>query len=275
MSFTDPIVGGESKLIRSAIQSPNYIAGISGWTINRDGSVEFNNALIRGSVSAGGGVVLLDATGVTVQSTSTLEIYKISRTGGFVAARNPDDGSKVQISAAGVFVTPADPSPLGVGVEFVALYTGYDNPGAANENPFAVLKGVEYTGKSAPYIDMRGQAANDANPDNTSVMNLVADDINFNVGSTQPGYERGEYGSVLVSFGPLAGASIVVNYAKTYTTPPLPKANIDTAPASTARWCTRCIARSTTGFTIFLFAADAVASTWVNVPVSWETTEQH
>jgi hypothetical protein len=43
----NPVVGGE-VLRRAAIQSPNFVTGISGWTINQDGSAEFNNLTIRG-----------------------------------------------------------------------------------------------------------------------------------------------------------------------------------------------------------------------------------
>lgn len=55
MGFTadTPTVAGV-VLIRSAIQSPNYVAGVSGWTINQDGSVEFNNATFRGTVIVDG-----------------------------------------------------------------------------------------------------------------------------------------------------------------------------------------------------------------------------
>lgn len=47
MAFENDIVAG-TKLVRAAIQSPNYIAGLSGWTINRDGSAEFSNVTTRG-----------------------------------------------------------------------------------------------------------------------------------------------------------------------------------------------------------------------------------
>lgn len=46
--FSDAILGGATKLIRKAIQSPNYSPGTAGWTINEDGSAEFNNLSIRG-----------------------------------------------------------------------------------------------------------------------------------------------------------------------------------------------------------------------------------
>jgi hypothetical protein len=47
--FSNSILGGASKLIRAAIQSPNYVPATTGWTINKDGSAEFNNLTIRGT----------------------------------------------------------------------------------------------------------------------------------------------------------------------------------------------------------------------------------
>jgi hypothetical protein len=49
MNFGDPVVGGET-LIRAAIRSPNYVTGVSGWTINADGSAEFNDVDVRGDL---------------------------------------------------------------------------------------------------------------------------------------------------------------------------------------------------------------------------------
>ena len=47
--FNNPVVGA-LKLIRRAIQSPNYAAGSTGWTINDDGTAEFNDLTIRGKI---------------------------------------------------------------------------------------------------------------------------------------------------------------------------------------------------------------------------------
>ena len=44
----DPVVGS-TVLRRPAIQSPNFVTTVSGWTINADGSAEFNNLTIRGT----------------------------------------------------------------------------------------------------------------------------------------------------------------------------------------------------------------------------------
>lgn len=53
MTFRSSILAGVS-LIRAAIRSPNYVHNVSGWTINQDGSAEFNNIQIRGSSTVGG-----------------------------------------------------------------------------------------------------------------------------------------------------------------------------------------------------------------------------
>lgn len=45
-----PIAG--TALVRDAINSPNFVHLQSGWSINRDGSAEFNNVVVRGSVVA-------------------------------------------------------------------------------------------------------------------------------------------------------------------------------------------------------------------------------
>jgi hypothetical protein len=45
--FTNEVVAGET-LVRNAIASALYQAGVSGWRIARDGSAEFNNLTIRG-----------------------------------------------------------------------------------------------------------------------------------------------------------------------------------------------------------------------------------
>lgn len=64
--WSNPIVGGGNTLIRDSIHSPDYVAGISGWTINKDGSAEFNDVNVRGTftvVGTDGSYVSLDIIG--------------------------------------------------------------------------------------------------------------------------------------------------------------------------------------------------------------------
>lgn len=53
MAFRDSIVSGLT-LVRDAIRSLGYQAGVTGWSINRDGSAEFSDATIRGNLTVGG-----------------------------------------------------------------------------------------------------------------------------------------------------------------------------------------------------------------------------
>lgn len=59
-AFSNPIVGGDGVLIRESIRSPNYVPGVSGWTINKDGTASFNSTTINGDlkvVGADGSIV--------------------------------------------------------------------------------------------------------------------------------------------------------------------------------------------------------------------------
>jgi hypothetical protein len=56
------ILAGQGTLIRQMIQSPNFITGVSGWTINKDGSAEFNNLTIRGTFA--GTNFVINANGI-------------------------------------------------------------------------------------------------------------------------------------------------------------------------------------------------------------------
>jgi hypothetical protein len=51
--FANSVVGGGGNLTRPSIHSPDYATGSLGWSINRDGSAEFNDLTARGSVEVG------------------------------------------------------------------------------------------------------------------------------------------------------------------------------------------------------------------------------
>lgn len=53
MKFSDPIVASGGELVRDQIRSRNYEAGLAGWRIGRDGSAEFNNVTVRGTLTTG------------------------------------------------------------------------------------------------------------------------------------------------------------------------------------------------------------------------------
>lgn len=81
MPFSNPVVGGDT-LIRNAIQSQDYVAGVSGWAIKRDGTAEFNNVTVRGTFEA------ISPSGAYVKAVPTLVDASITinppNTGGVV-----------------------------------------------------------------------------------------------------------------------------------------------------------------------------------------------
>ncbi len=50
MPFSNPLTGGDGALIYPRIKSPDYVPGVSGWSIERDGSSEFNDVVMRGEL---------------------------------------------------------------------------------------------------------------------------------------------------------------------------------------------------------------------------------
>lgn len=82
----NPILGG-TTLIRDAIQSEDYVPGVSGWSIFRDGSAELNNVVLRGSLLA------------KAANGSYVFIHN-DATGGRIDIRPPD--------SAGTVITPAE-----------------------------------------------------------------------------------------------------------------------------------------------------------------------
>jgi hypothetical protein len=72
--FGNPIVGGAGSLVRQSIHSPDYVPGVSGWSINKDGTAEFNSTLIRGDlrvVGANGSEVWIHE----VDSSAQIDVY--------------------------------------------------------------------------------------------------------------------------------------------------------------------------------------------------------
>jgi hypothetical protein len=49
--FPNPVLGGGGGLLRNSGHSLPYTPGVTGWSINQDGSAEFNDVTIRGDLS--------------------------------------------------------------------------------------------------------------------------------------------------------------------------------------------------------------------------------
>lgn len=71
--FSNPLNAGET-LILDSLHSPNYVPDVSGWTINKDGSAEFNDLTIRGTVIIEGSNAILIYAGVPATGNLMLAI---------------------------------------------------------------------------------------------------------------------------------------------------------------------------------------------------------
>ena len=104
MQFGNPILSGKT-LVRDAIQSEGYTPGVAGWSINRDGTAEFQNVIARGNIQADSlitpnvsitdsGIVLIGSVGITslamrlaiTNSTSTVGIANTTYTASGISA---------------------------------------------------------------------------------------------------------------------------------------------------------------------------------------------
>lgn len=86
MPFSNPVVGG-TTLVRDSIHSPLFVHNSTGWSINQDGSAEFNNALIRGGVIVGNGT-----TNTIIIDSNTDSILVYNSTGKLIASISPAGG---------------------------------------------------------------------------------------------------------------------------------------------------------------------------------------
>lgn len=78
MQFNNDLAGGVT-LVRPALQSPNYAAGVSGWSIKIDGSAEFNNVTVRGTLQSNNYVA--GVSGWKLDQAGTAELNQLTARG--------------------------------------------------------------------------------------------------------------------------------------------------------------------------------------------------
>jgi hypothetical protein len=95
MPFSNEVIGTNGALIRNWMKSENYVAGVSGWPITKDGNAEFNDGTFRGQLVSGAPgtqeVVLNSSTtgdAIDVYDSSGNLVYYVNRFG-VAASINP------------------------------------------------------------------------------------------------------------------------------------------------------------------------------------------
>lgn len=263
MPFTNPLVAGTS-LIRTAIHSPNYVAGVSGWSINKDGSAEFNNVTSRGTLIVGG--TLTDPAGsVRVQTEPTF---------GAIIYLNPVDSTipgdtyfAARLFAARlVNVSGSDETP------YVKLESPFENAPSTLHTSQIILWGQQTTsGTDNSFVELIGsktQVDGNLTVAGTTTFTGKAFDPNSHT------YMRGENGAFLASWTTLDSVTFAVTFAHTFTNPPQVQTNIETNAGTTTRWSSRAYGVTTTGFTFWLYAPTSGAtSSGSNVRLTWSANE--
>lgn len=198
MPFSNPIIGGAGTLIRQAIQSPDFVTGVSGWAIRRDGTVEFSDGEFRGDISGATG------TFSGTVSASNVTAGTLSATMGITGKiRTAASGARVELDGAGV--------------------RAYDSGGTNTVNiastGSATIEGDFATGRSggsSAYVTMNDASdrstisfwnaagSNDAyinSPQTSGVPTVGINSGTFNISGTTPGRTRCWVNRGLVSIG--------------------------------------------------------------------------
>lgn len=108
MGFTvnREIVAG-TTLIAEAIQSQNFVTGVSGWREAADGSAEFNNVTVRGTFIVGipGTTAYLTVTGTVPPELITFYSARLSTLASFAVIMAPDNSGDYRYEIVGKSVT--------------------------------------------------------------------------------------------------------------------------------------------------------------------------
>ncbi|NUR38806.1 MAG: hypothetical protein HOV73_01800 [Streptomyces sp.] len=133
MEFQDELAGG-IFLIRPALRSPDYVAGVSGWTINVDGSAEFNDVVIRGDLSSSNYVA--GVSGWHLDDAGSAEFNDVVIRGdgsGDVLVIGPSTGPQVRVGSEPTFGYINLPTNRPLENQISTILSGVGNTGAANE----------------------------------------------------------------------------------------------------------------------------------------------
>ena len=126
MSFNNPIVGSGNQLVRNAIQSRNFVTGLTGWIIRKDGSAEFNGDVIINN----GELFIQDPDGSYVR----------------IFDENPGNGAVILIRPANVSGATIDPAQI--------ISGSSSGPATA----FLQIIGPNVNGAGFAFIDLSGDS---------------------------------------------------------------------------------------------------------------------
>lgn len=168
MAFSNPILGGGGELVRDNIHSSNYVAGVSGWKINRDGDAEFNDVTVRGELDVQG------SDGSRIRARTSAGHADVELTPETVVGQTWDPGGLT-----------ADVDPTGGGV---------DNPSLSLRSPAA-----QGSASSAAELFLQGPGQTDQNSLTVRAQQIVIENPDDPLGGATTQIE----GTVFLDRGPI------------------------------------------------------------------------
>lgn len=272
MTFRNPLFAADGTLAVDSISSPSYQTGVTGWTINKDGTAEFNSLTVRGKI-----IVQSNPQGIFVYNgTPALGNLVASMTPGFgtdsygnsyiggVASYNSGTQALQLIGGTLIFTDQSySAQPV---IESVPT-------GAPSLNPFTRIKGPSNNADMAqPIIVMNGKSSDGTLPTSINLGGL--DTVLGNVPTTVKinGVLTGSSiaGSVNVSFTSLTSFTQTVTFPTPFASVPSVHTNIASGAGVAAHWSSRAINVTPTQFTFFFFSEiEGTAQTWSNIPAQW------
>ena len=254
--FQNAPIDQNGRLVVPALQSPNFAPGVEGWRIGKDGSAEFNDVVMRGE---------LDVEGSD---------------GSYVRALAQGGHADVMLqpqTVPGFTWTPAlltaDVDPGNVSVDIPALTIRSPGGSGLIEPPAEIfMLGPGELDQNA--IHLRANSVQITQGTSPTPVNVNIDGTLFAKDTTIDGVlDAGNIEGGIESISFTARTSFVfdVNFTKTFTAPPVMSCNIASGSGTVARWASRAINVTSTGFQIFVFLMESAApgTAWSNVPVHW------
>lgn len=257
MPWGSPIVGGGGALVRDSIQSANFVAGVSGWRITRNGDAEFNDATVRGEL------LVTNASGSQIHAFANGVLSEID----FVPPNSSTPG--VVFGAGAIYASSVGDNP-----SLTMQGADLQQPSFIPAGQLQLFVDVP-TGKSASALTGEEVFIGDGGAGTLTVLDSTTVSLSGDnlVDSKSHQYLRGENGQFNISFTNLATRTGNVSFAHAFTSAPMVTTNINSSSGTVSKWISRAFSITTTGFTYWVQSADGSLATWASVSLQWSAHE--
>jgi hypothetical protein len=227
MPFTNEIAAGNGAIVRNWLQSENFVTGVSGWRISKNGNAEFSNGTFRGSIESGplSGqhfVVNNVSTGdvVDIYDSSNRLIFSIDQNGvltSYTYAGGPSaghlqiDGADITFNNNSGYISPDPPSisapDITSGGNDLQFYSGTANGNINNASVMQLFGGTSTSGAEIR-ATARGITGDVLQLDSSNNNNQLVHVGTYNISTDAGGTGVFNHGA---SFTPVQGFMVGVN----------------------------------------------------------------